>query len=649
MNQNHPLQLGHSDNSLSFYFRGISFADETAVRFMNKLEGFESEWSQEFYPFGQMIRYSNLPPGKYRFHLKARNALGVWSQEIVSPKIIISMPFYKTFWFFLGVIILVGVVFFGMFRFFSQKRYASLLESQVGERTQQLQAVAQQYRSLFEESKDVVFITTPEGRIIDINPAGLKLFKYTSKEEVITAGSVLEIYNNPISRAVFQEEIEKKGYVQDFEITFENKQGKAVTTLVTASLMRDSDGKSAVYRGIIKDISRQKKLEEQLLQAQKMEAIGTLAGGIAHDFNNILAVIMGQAELIRDDLPLDDRIRKNAETIVNAADRGAELVKQILTFSRQSKSIRKPIKPVNIIKDSLSLLRSILPATIEIRQDIRITSTRLLADAAQIRQIVMNFGTNAAHAMREKGGVLEVTLEEIVLDTASVRKFNDVKPGNYLSLTVSDTGHGMLPEVKKRIFEPYFTTKKTGEGTGMGLAVAHGIVKSYGGDISVYSEKEKGTSFRVLLPCIRGKEEEIPENDTRMKQEIPRGTESILLVDDEEELTDAAQKMLEKLGYEVVGKSDPVKALALFKKAPFQFDIIVSDLTMPHITGIQLAREIKRIRTDIPIILLSGYSSEMTMEQFNAAGVSDFIRKPISRNKLAQKVRDVLDRRSIEK
>jgi signal transduction histidine kinase/ligand-binding sensor domain-containing protein/CheY-like chemotaxis protein len=523
---NTPIRLSDKDNTIVFHFRGISFTDERSIRFKNKLEGFEKEWSREAYPYKQMIQYINLPPGTYRFHLKARNISGVWSEVVLSAKIIIMPPIYRTWWFYLLVVLLVVGIFYGIFRFISQKRYAALLQKQVEERTQQLEAAHQ-----------------------------------------------------------------------------------------------------------------------QLMQAQKMQAIGTLAGGIAHDFNNILAVILGQAELMRDDLPPGDQMYKKAASIVNAADRGAELVKQILTFSRQSKSTRKPINPGNIIKDSLSLLKSILPSTIEIRQDIRVTSTCLLADAAQIRQIVMNFGTNAAHAMQEKGGVLEVKLEEISLDAGACEKYDDIKPGDYLELMVSDTGHGIPTEVMERIFEPYFTTKKIGEGSGMGLAVTHGIVKSYGGDISVHSEIGKGTTFQVLLPCILDSEKQEIEAQSRLKQEIPGGTESILLVDDEAELTEAAKKILEKLGYFVVGKSSSKEALSLFKKAPFQFDIIISDLTMPHMTGIQLAREIKRIRTDIPIVLLSGYNLDMTAEQINAFGVTEFISKPINRSQLARIVRQALDGR----
>jgi signal transduction histidine kinase/ActR/RegA family two-component response regulator len=523
---NTPVRLSYEDNTLIFHFRGISFMDERSIRFKYKLEGFEKEWSREAYPYKQMIQYTKLPPGTYRFHLHARNMLGVWSEVVSSASIIIMPPIYRTWWFLLLVVLLVGGIFYGIFRFISQKRYAALLEEQVQERTQQLETAHQ-----------------------------------------------------------------------------------------------------------------------QLMQAQKMQAIGTLAGGIAHDFNNILAVIMGKAELMRDELPRGNQMRKDAETIVNVVERGAELVKQILTFSRQSKTVRKPIKPGNIIKESLSLLGSILPSTIEIRQDIRATSTCLLADAAQIRQIVMNFGTNAAHAMRAQGGVLKVKLEEISLDAGACKKYDDIKPGSYLELMVSDTGHGMPPEVIERIFEPYFTTKKIGEGSGMGLAVTHGIVKSYGGDISVHSEIGKGTTFRVLLPCMRDTDTQKIEAESQLKEEIPGGTESILLVDDEPEIAEAAAKILEKLGYHVVGKSSSTEALSLFKKAPLQFDIIISDLTMPHMTGLQLTREIKRIRIDIPIIILSGYNLDMTKEQITGFGVSDFISKPINMKKLARIVRRVLDRR----
>jgi two-component system cell cycle sensor histidine kinase/response regulator CckA len=636
-----PVQLTDLNNTVVFHFRGLSFIDEKAIRFTHKLEGFDKEWLGEHYPFGQMIRYSNLHPGRYRFYLKARNALGVWSDEVVSPEIIIQEPFYKSWWFLFLAVLLVGFIFHGIIRFFSQKRYALLLEKQVEERTHQLQAVEKRYQDLFEESKDVVFITTLEGKFVDINPAGVEVLGYQSKEEMLRWSSVPDIYYHPEDRVVFQQIIEKQGYVKDYEITFERKDGEPLLGLVTATLVRDVKNNITGYRGIIRDITEQKKLEQQLIQAQKMEAIGTMAGGIAHDFNNILAVIIGHAELIREDLAEGGQLRKSAEQIVTASERGAELVKQILAFSRQSQRIRKPINLSTVIKESLRLLRSVLPTTIEIRQDIRATSAQILADSTQIHQIMMNFGTNAEHAMREKGGILDINLDEVILDTETVKKYQDINPGIYLRLTVSDTGHGMSGKVIKHIFEPYFTTKETGEGTGMGMAVTHGIVKSCGGDISVTSDPGKGTTFNVLFPKI----EEKAELEKELKEKIPGGSERVLLVDDETSLIDAGTQILKRLGYDVVGITDAVAALETVRKDPDRFHLIISDLTMPQLTGIQLAEEIKKINPGISIILCSGFSASLTSEQIKTLGINDFITKPFIRSELAQVIRRVLDRK----
>jgi signal transduction histidine kinase/CheY-like chemotaxis protein/streptogramin lyase len=521
LKKNTPVQLNYNDNTVAFHFQGISFADERFNRFNYKLEGLETQWSQETHPYNQIVRYIKLPAGTYRFHLKAVNALGVWSNEIVSPKIIISRPYYQTWWFFLLMVVTAAGALYGVFRFFSQKRQAAFLEKQVTERTRQLKAA-----------------------------------------------------------------------------------------------------------------------QQRLIQAQKMEAIGTLAGGIAHDFNNILGAIVGYSELALEDLAEGTLVRDNVQRALTGAKRAADLVKQILAFSRQVEQKRKPLVLSTIVTEALKLLRSSLPATIEIRRDIKAETGNILGDSTQIHQVMMNLGANAAYAMKENGGILQVSLDRVALDEDFTPRKLNLKPGPYLKLTVSDTGQGIPAVVMKRIFDPYFTTKKTGEGTGLGLAVVHGIVKSHGGDISVYSEPGKGTTFHVFLPEI----EIHVKTESPVKEEPPGGSERILLVDDEIALTEVGKQMLGRLGYDVKGMSNPIDALEIFRKEPDQFHLVISDLTMPRMTGLQLAEEIRKIKPGIPIILCSGFSATLTEEQIKAFGIDDFIMKPIIKSELAQVVRRVLDR-----
>jgi len=371
-----------------------------------------------------------------------------------------------------------------------------------------------------------------------------------------------------------------------------------------------------------------------------MEALGTLAGGVAHDFNNILAVITGYLELSLDDLPEDILVRQNIEQVLIAANRGKDLVNQILTFSRRGSQERKPLRLSVVIKEVLKLLRSSLPATIEIRQNITAVSDIVIADPTQMQQIVMNLCTNAAHAMRKEGGLLEVELHKMHLDEESVAAYNYIVPGAYLRLVVSDTGHGIDPTIIKRIFEPYFTTKKKGEGTGMGLAVIHGIVKSHGGEITVYSEPGRGTTFHVLLPIAREPE----EIQTGLQEPAATGgKESILFVDDEAGLVEVGQKILEKLGYTVVAKKSSVEALETFRTFPKQFDLVITDLTMPHMTGIQLSKELQNIRPDIPIIICTGFSETITAKHIKDLGIRKLLIKPINKASLAKAIREALE------
>jgi signal transduction histidine kinase/CheY-like chemotaxis protein len=390
---------------------------------------------------------------------------------------------------------------------------------------------------------------------------------------------------------------------------------------------------------VLRDTTELRNLEGQLIQAQKMESIGTLAGGIAHDFNNILSAIIGNAEIALLDIPSDSALSENINNVIQAGQRARDLVKQILTFSRKNEEDKKPVQVHLIVNEVLKFLRSSLPSTIQILQNIEIGNDTVLADSTQIHQILMNLCANASHAMMEKGGVLQVNLKNMALGTDVNAHYPGIEPGSYLYLTVSDTGHGISPDVLSRIFEPYFTTKEKGSGTGLGLAVVHGIVKSHGGIIKADSEIGKGSTFHIYLPLI----DEQEKSEIEAAESLPTGNERILFIDDEETLVDLGKQLLEKLGYEVVARTNSLEAFELFRKKPDQFDLVITDMTMPRMTGDGLAKKLIGIRPDVPIILCTGYSSKVSKNKVKRMGVKAFIMKPLLIRDLSVVVRKVLD------
>ena len=382
-----------------------------------------------------------------------------------------------------------------------------------------------------------------------------------------------------------------------------------------------------------------RKSEKGLRQAQKMEAIGTLAGGIAHDFNNILGAVIGLTEMTLYECREASQ-RRRLEQIIKACDRAKNLVNHILTFSRQSDQERKPVDIGIIVKEALKLLRASLPSTISISSDIPSNSNTVLADPTQIHQIMMNLSTNAAHAMREKGGVMKISLEGVDIDSIALSSTPSLKPGTYVRLIVSDTGHGIDPAVIDRIFDPFYTTKKPGEGTGLGLSVMYGIVKSHGGTISVYSEPGIGTNFKVYLPRI----ETSAAIETKSIELIPGGQEHILFVDDEEVLAEIGREMLQYVGYTVTSRTSSIEALEAFRAQPSRYDMVITDMTMPNMTGVALAREIHRVRSDIPIIICTGFSEFINEAEAGRLGIQKLIMKPLFMKDLALAIRDVLDK-----
>ncbi len=399
--------------------------------------------------------------------------------------------------------------------------------------------------------------------------------------------------------------------------------------------------------GTLIDITEKKRAEEEkaaleskLLHAQKMESIGTLSGGIAHDFNNLLGIILGNAELAMDDMPEWHPAKSNLNEIRTASLRARDVVKQLLSFSRKTDPKQRPAKLVHIVEDALKFLRSSTPTSIEIHQHIlKDTDDTILADSTQINQVLINLFTNAAHAMEDTGGVITIGIENIDLDQISATVYPDLPPGSYVKLTVSDTGTGIDHEIKDRIFDPYFTTKEVGKGTGIGLSVVHGIVKSHNGAIFVDSKLGEGTTFSILFPMA----EEEAVTETEPADKFPTGNERILIVDDEESMVDIGRGRLERLGYQVEVRTNPIDALELFRADPDQFDLVITDMTMPRITGDKLVKEILKIRPDIPTILCTGFSERIDEEKAKEIGIRGYIEKPFDRGTLSRIVRNVLD------
>ena len=508
-----------------------------------------------------------------------------------------------------------------------------------------VQKSEEKFRRIFEDSRDVIFISSDDGHILDINPAGLRLFGYSSLDEIKKIDIFNDLFKNPADRKAYQKHITENGFVKDYELVLKKRDGSQITVLETSTAIYNIDKNIIAYRGIMRDITDKKRMESQLAQAHKMESIGTLAGGIAHDFNNLLTVINGFAEMALLNLDAGNPLHKNITSILKAGKRAENLTSQLLAFSR--KQVYKPeILDINQAIYSIDkILRRLIDEDIKIVTLFADNLADIKADNSQLEQIFINLVVNARDALRAVGKPdfqKKITIEtgQIFLDKDYVAKHPDSREGRYIFFTVSDNGIGIDEQTRKRVFEPFFTTKEKYKGTGLGLSMVYGIVKQNNGAVNVYSEPGVGTSFKIYWPVT---EEDSNSEETAIAEDILYGSETILFVEDEEEVCRFASESLASLGYEVYKAYNGRKALELFKNENTKFDLIITDLIMPELNGKEFIDKVSELHKDMKVIYVSGYTDNHIVNNGLLEEGVNFIHKPYSIKTLAATVRRVLD------
>ena len=526
------------------------------------------------------------------------------------------------------------------------KRQSIKESGTIGELPQSISAIInalkdseRKYRTLFEESKDVLYIGKPDGKLLDINLAGVELFGYDSKAEMLDISIEEDLFVNFQERQFCMRALEDQGFIKDYEVVMKKKNGAHVTVLMTAIIDRDETGKLATYRGIIKDVTEWKRLEQQLFQAQKMEAVGQLAGGIAHDFNNILTAIIGYGNLLKAQMP-DGPHMTYLDHILDSADRAAKLIQDLLAFSRRQMISPRLINLNEIVKGIENILSRLIGDDIELSVQFTDSKLAVIADGTQIEQVLMNLATNARDAMPD-GGSLLISTELADIDERFIKTYGYGRAGEYALITFSDTGSGMDEKTKEKIFEPFFTTKEVGKGTGLGLAMVYGIVKQHNGYVNVYSEAGNGTTFRIYLPLMR------KETGERKKTELltlTGGKETILLADDDFSVRKFIRVLLEGVGYTVIEAGDGEEALKAFIEHKDVIQMLILDIIMPKNNGKEVFENIRELKPQVKALFMSGYASDIVHQQKIVEDGFDVISKPVSSVKLLTKVREILEK-----
>jgi two-component system cell cycle sensor histidine kinase/response regulator CckA len=522
--------------------------------------------------------------------------------------------------------------------FVSQHIAAALWNKQAA---YELAVSERRYRTMFEESQDVIYMADINGNLIDINQAGVELFGYASRSELLRVNISRDLYENPLDGQKFLAAILISGYVRDFEVNLKTKMGKPLVAMITARVEYNESDRIIGYRGIMRDITERKHLEQRYLQAQKMESIGLLAGGIAHDFNNILGGILGYASWMKTNLKEDELFFKPVDTIEKSAQRAAELTGQLLAFARGGKYDTKAASLNSVISESLKIISGTFDKSIVIETDLDKSLPTVEIDVGQIQQVLINLCVNARDAM-PGGGRMIIQSSLAVLGENDVCNQPDAHPGWFAVLTVSDTGVGMDENVKQRIFEPFFTTKEKGKGTGLGLSMVYGVVKNHGGFVHVYSEVGDGTTFKVYLP-LSGKPEVVEHGSD---DEMTGGHESILIIDDEEVIREVAGEILSSYGYRVQLAADGEDGVKIYRKQKPRCDLVILDMIMPRQGGRDTLLKLKKINPAVKVLFSTGYSQNEKVNEILALGVDGFIQKPYQVTNLLSKVREILDGRA---
>ncbi len=543
------------------------------------------------------------------------------------------------------------------------RAYASDLELRVAERTAQLQntnvsleyeieerAAAERvigeseerYRSLFASSKDAIYISTPDGRLVDINPAGVELFGYDSAEELLMVDVGRDLYRHREDRQRFLKTVDREGFVRDGELEIVRKDGEVINVLDTTTVVRDEAGEVIAYRGILRDVTTQRRLERELRQVQKMDAVGRLAGGVAHDFNNLLTAIFAYAEQLRRSLHEEDHRRAYVDSIADAAERGSALTSRLLAVGRRQVLRPVPLEINAVIGEMRGLLRQVIPEDVELLTDLDPDVGLVRIDQTQFEQVVLNLAMNAGDAMPD-GGRLTMRSSRCRVGGTWLEDAPALEPGDYVRLTVEDTGTGISDSVREHIFEPFFTTKSAEHGTGLGLATVYSAVRECGGLVEVSSELGEGSAFDVYLPVYRGTlEQAAPESRPDVKI---AGSENLLLVEDDPSVRVVLKEYLEDHGYSVLTAVDGESGLEVARSSGASVDLVLTDVVMPKMNGIELARVLRSETPEIKVLLISGHTRDRkrVVEESLSSSSFSFLQKPFTPQTLATKIRELLD------